>query len=392
VNLSNENRLLLACIDIGISDEKLARVNSLASLPIKWDKLFDAALSQGIVPVVYNCLKDIPDRARVPEDTMEKFKMAYHGNVARNMYLHSELERILSVFDEKGIEVILLKGAALSKTVYRDIGLRQMSDIDLLVRQDKLDRVKEIMSGLNYIVKGGDRSEAWYKENHFHLPPFIHKDKSVIVEIHWEVAQDTLGIDVNKWWERAKKTKLGEASALIPSPEDMILHLCVSLYHSNYHQAALRGFCDIIFTIRFHAEQMNWARFREAVSQSEIARPVYSLLHLVRKYFDDGQFLSWVKAEPVDLKFSAMIERILFSSEDVPYGLLMRSLAADTLWKRTKMIFAGPLFPSRKEMSKRYPVRPDSLWVYLYYVYRPVDLVVKYGRSFLKMLCFRGPE
>lgn len=390
MNLTNESRLLILCARHGIPGNKPEGISSLLSARIKWDGLLNAAISDGLAPFVHKSLKDIPEKTSVPQKVRDQLANIYHGNVARNTYIRSELERILRVFNEKGIEVMLLKGAALAGTVYGDIGLRAMSDIDLLVRPECLDRAKEIMSDLAYVFDSGARAEEWYKENHFHLPPFVQKEKPIIVEIHWNVAENSLDINVNKWWERAKKIKLGEASALIPSPEDMVLHLCISIYHGNYNKAALRGLCDIIHTIHCFSEEMDWKQFREAVGQSEIARPVYSILFLIRKYFDSSmQTLSWLDQVHLDFRFTAIVEKIIFNSDSDSYPLFMRSLAADTKWKKTKIIF-NAVFSSRDKMSERYMVQSDSAMVYLYYAYRPIELSVKYGWSFLKMLCFRG--
>lgn len=389
--LPNESRLLILCARNGIQGDNPEEINSLLSSGIKWDELLNAANSQGIAPLIYNGLKDLPDKSPVPQQVIAQLRTAYHGNVARNMFLYSELERILQVFNEKGIEAMVLKGMALAKTVYSDIGLRAIGDIDLLVRQECLPRVKEIMSDLAYVAESGTRTEEWYKENHFHLPPFTHKSKSIIVEIHWNVAGDSLGINVNGWWKRARKIRLGEAPVLIPSPEDMVLHLCISLYHSNYNKAALRGLSDIFYTIRYFAGEIDWELFRGVVGQGEIAKPVYSILFLVRKYFDStNKSLSWLDRVHVDDRFTAMVENIIFSQKGVSYTHFMRLLTADSRWKKTKIIFSD-LFPSQENMSRRYLIESGSAKLYLYYAYRPIELVLKYAGSYLKMLSFRGP-
>lgn len=390
MNLSDENSLLISCIRDGIPGETPGGTNSLLSSRIKWDEFTNTAISQGIAPLVYKRLKDIPEKSRVPEAVMDKLKMAYLGNVARNMYFYSELERILRVFNENGIEVMMLKGAALAGTVYGDIGLRAMGDIDLLVKKECLSRVKEMMPELNYEIPDHSNPEEWYSANHFHLPPYIHKEKRIVVEIHWNVAGDSLGIDVDRWWGRARKIRQGDAWVLIPSPEDMILHLCVSLYHGSYNKTALKGLCDIIHAISHFLKETDWKLFREAVDQSGIARPVYSILFLVRKYFNSSyNALSWLDHVHTDNKFTAMVENIIFSPENDPYAPFMRSLTADTKWGKTKLIYTD-LFPSREKMAERYSIRPDSVKMYLYYAYRPFELAVKYGKSFLKVLCFRG--
>ncbi|MBI5664179.1 MAG: nucleotidyltransferase family protein, partial [Nitrospirae bacterium] len=161
MNLSNENKLLISCIRDGISRDNPEEIHTLLSSRIKWDEFIDAAISQGIAPMAYKRLKDIPERCPVPLDVRDKLAEIYHRNVARNMYIHSELKRILSVFNENGTDVMLLKGAALSGTVYKDIGLRAMGDIDLLVKPECLPRVKEIMHELDYAAEFGARTEEW---------------------------------------------------------------------------------------------------------------------------------------------------------------------------------------------------------------------------------------
>lgn len=390
MKLKNERKLLISCARNCICGDKPAGITSLLSPQIKWDDFLDAAISSGMAPLVYKSLKDIPDKTSVPLEVMGSLADIYHGSVARNMYMRSELERILTVFNEKGIEVVLLKGAALSGTVYRDIGLRLMGDIDLLVRPGCLDRAKTLMSELSYAAEGGAGTEEWYRKNHFHLPPFKHESMPIIVEVHWDIAGDSLGNNVNRWWERARKIRVGEATALVPSPEDMVLHLCISLYHGNYDKAALRGLGDIYHTMCYFTGQTDWKLLRDEVSESGIAGPVYSLLSLVSKYFNiENETLSWLVHENTDHKLTVIMENMILDPEDASYSVFMRSLAADT--KRGKMrIIINDVFPSREKMLKRYAIRPGSPMVYLCYAFRPIEMALKYGGSFVRMLCFRG--
>ena len=93
----------------------------------------------------------ISARAMVsPQEVMDQLRAAYHGNLARNMYLYAELRRILEALREKDVEVIFLKGAALAKTVYGDIGLRQMSDIDILAKKEDLPKAVELLFHMGY--------------------------------------------------------------------------------------------------------------------------------------------------------------------------------------------------------------------------------------------------
>ncbi|MEW6601522.1 MAG: nucleotidyltransferase family protein, partial [Nitrospirota bacterium] len=205
----------------------------------------------------------------------------------------------------------------------------------------------------------------------------------------WNIAPYSLGINVDCWWRRAKKIKLGEASALIPSPEDMILNLCVSLYHDNFERAALRGLCDIFHTIRYYSEETDWNLFEEIVRKSSIARPVNSLLHLVLKYFYDGKQPDFMHIPlRADVKFTAMVEQTFFNPYRYSHPFFTRILSAGTRRERMEIFFSG-LFPSRAKMADTYSTRPGSFNLYIYYAYRPIELALKYGKSCLRLLRLR---
>jgi len=63
---------------------------------------------------------------------MRAFEQEYHrvDSDARN---YAELGQLLRSLKDRGVEVIVLKGAALAETVWKNIALRPMADMDLLV-------------------------------------------------------------------------------------------------------------------------------------------------------------------------------------------------------------------------------------------------------------------
>ncbi|GAB4524424.1 MAG: hypothetical protein Fur0018_07970 [Anaerolineales bacterium] len=111
----------------------------------------------------------------IPAGLLDSLAPAYYETLARNTLLLQELGRILEAFEQAGIEVIVLKGAALAQTLYEDIGLRPMSDIDLLVRPEDVWRVWKIICSLGYQSKVvGDELQCF-------------KDGNILVELHWTV-------------------------------------------------------------------------------------------------------------------------------------------------------------------------------------------------------------
>jgi len=390
MNLSNENRLLLYCAQTSIPDDTLNKVKDILSFSLNWEEVLESAFSHGVAPLLCHNLKKIQKSKLIPEKVMHKLKKAYYGNVASNMYLYAELKRILEAFNEKGVDVILLKGAALAKTVYGDIGLRPMSDIDLLVKKEDLAYAKKIMPDLEYVFAPDKRNEEWREKNHYHLPPYIQPDKNIVVEIHWHITGNSFRINIDEWWEMAKVIKIDNCQALIPSPEDMLIHICLHLYNHSYNEFTLRGLCDILETLRYYRKEINWQLFQDKIGKYKINKPVYTMLYFVKEINNDDS-LSWIKPNSVNLKLLTLIEKRILGEDDVHSDIpfqLVQSIAVDKFSRNVK-VFLNIIFPTREEMVNRYQVSCSSKKIYFYYLIRPFYLIFKYGKFILKILLLK---
>jgi hypothetical protein len=324
---------------------------------------------------------------------MEKLKKAYHSNIARNMFLYAELRNIVNAFQSAGLQVIALKGAALAGIVYRDAGLRPMMDLDLLVRKDDLGIAQRIMTDLQYTAAAGLKSEQWHREKHFHLPRYRHPQKSVVVEIHWHFTENTFGIDINKWWERAREVNLMGCRVLVLSPEDMLVHLCIHLYNHGYENTfVLRGLCDIAEILRHYEAEIDWKLLGDELMKHGIEKQVHSMLYLAREFYDlKESSLPLISLNQADHRFLKILEKSLFADQGNgsinPH--LLKSMVFDTFLQKARYLLPQ-IFPSREEMAKRYPVSPSSKMIFFYYLLHPFHLMAKYGKSAVEILRTRA--
>lgn len=95
-------------------------------------------------------LEKISNDKGVPSETIKVLEKIYYSNLARNMLLYDELSKVLSAFKTAEIDVIVLKGVFLAEQIYKNIGLRPMSDIDLLVKEKDLQKAKVELNKLMY--------------------------------------------------------------------------------------------------------------------------------------------------------------------------------------------------------------------------------------------------
>jgi hypothetical protein len=401
MNLSNENRLLLYCAQIKIPEDTLNKAEDILSLSLDWKEILESARWHGIVPLLYNNLKGLQESHFIPQEVMNELRAAYNANLARNMYIYAELNSILGAFREKKVGVIVLKGAALAKTVYGDIGLRPMSDVDLLVKKEDLPRAEKIMCGSGYLFQG-NMSPEWYRKNHQHIV-YIHPNKNILVEIHWHIANKShpfriRNIDIGlieRWWERANTVEISGKKVLILCPDDLIFHLCLHFLKHRFigHKAvfgskgALIQLCDIFQILKHYRDKINWARLKCEAEKYGVDSIIYTTLFIATETIgkhDDifHDILNRFSPESLDEKIVRLINKRILDREDafpaVPRTLI-KSQVEDSFPEKVKVLLKQ-IFPHPEVLSKKYSVPMPSKRLYFCYLIHPLNLLLKSGR------------
>ncbi|MGH8058042.1 MAG: nucleotidyltransferase family protein, partial [Candidatus Entotheonellia bacterium] len=152
-----------------------------------------------------------PVKRQVPTAILARLGRSYQGNWARNTVLTQRWAELMTLLGREGVGVITLKGMALIHTVYPEIGLRPMADIDLLIQAADLSTVKPALRAAGYRTPGGamEGNEAYRGYLHF------VRDATVI-DLHWKLGHYTpfegiVRIDHGGLWARAHNMAIGDA-------------------------------------------------------------------------------------------------------------------------------------------------------------------------------------
>src|SRR5918912_194825 len=144
-----EVRLLLCCARTRLDSENIARARTLAQGDLNWGHLIEMAQRHGMMPLLYTHLKTACSDL-VPKDQMERLAELFRGNTARNIFLTSELLKILDTLGANEIPVIPYKGPALAVQLYKNQRLRRFVDLDILIRKRDMRRVKDLLVAQGY--------------------------------------------------------------------------------------------------------------------------------------------------------------------------------------------------------------------------------------------------
>lgn len=116
-------------------------------------------------------------------------------------------------------------------------------------------------------------------EKNHHAPPYISKDKSCIVGIHWGIHNKNcvLKSDIDGIWERKSPTLIFDCPAYRMSWEDNLLHLCI---HLPFYKIGMREILDIYNLIIFAQNEFSNNSFLKRIEIWNAYSQVYRALSL----------------------------------------------------------------------------------------------------------------
>lgn len=289
LGLDNETVLLLHCCRISLSPARLAAITGIIADGIDWDILTDKAAWHRLLPLVSSHMTTPEIRGLVPESTVEKMQCYCYTSLARNMLLQHELSGIISLLNKQSIAVIVLKGSAFLGTVYEDIALRPMSDLDILVHQEDLFRAEAIAFQKGY-TSVRDYMVIEQEEKLRHLPNLVHNEKQIMLEIHKHITDidGPYKIRLDDIWSRSCPIVIQGAPALTLSTEDHLIHLATNfLLDRRYNtQHAMGQLCDISELIIRYRDEIDWLLVEKIATEIRIRPSLFFTFYACKMLLD----------------------------------------------------------------------------------------------------------
>jgi putative nucleotidyltransferase-like protein len=257
-----ERRVLLGLV---VDPPRLAP-RDIANPDVRWARLHDVVVRHGVAPLVARGLRALGRVAPLPTAAAalrDRCHALHVQNVARNTQIFAEIERVLAPLRRAGIPVILLKGAALARPLFGDIGLRYMGEVDLLVEESARAHALGILRGLGYHLVpgapadlraqarragialgpeplGAEQAAGLYERYHFHY--YLERDgQSFPLELHWHIVKPGRGVEIDDLWREARPARVGDVDALCLRPEHLLLHLALHLTMDDWPRIRRAG-------------------------------------------------------------------------------------------------------------------------------------------------------
>ena len=180
------------------TENKIAIEQQLKENSIDWDAVVKVSTGHFVFPALYCNLKRANFLHYLPEDLVNYMVHITDLNRERNQKIIAQAKEINELLLANNITPIFLKGTGnLLEGLYEDIAERMVGDIDFIVEEKNIKTTVSLLKSYDYYC-----NDSIVKEDHWHYPAFIHKDKEAYVEIHRKILKDNfqfhLGIDLFK--------------------------------------------------------------------------------------------------------------------------------------------------------------------------------------------------
>ena len=389
----NEIRaLLLNCLHEEAGRVSAADLRQLSAAD--WRTLRVLAIKKRVGPLLYARLTERGLDHAVAPDVMERLHKQYEHISLQTLRLYAEINKLARMVHDDDVPIILLKGAYLAAEVYGNIALREMNDLDILVRRRDLAKVGDALVALGYTPQRSYRLSELSVG--LHLPRYVNPGAAAF-EVHWNITPSDLhySIDTKDLWERAVPATIAGVAVLGLSPEDLLLHVVMHTTYQHFFVMGLRPFCDVAAVVRRFGDAIEWGAVRQRAEQWGWRRGTYLALRLAKELVGAAvpeAILHDLRPADFDEAILAIAREQAFTdsviSEAISPGLAQLRVDSGSLEKAIQLV--KMVFPSPQMMAHMYGTPPDSVRTYLYYPVRLKDVLMKRSRSAWRLM--RGDQ
>lgn len=354
-NLTKEAQLVLDILRERNGDKKPPSIDTFPLEDINWPLLIKMLRYHKLIPFSYLFFKH--SSFTLSKETKDIFEKKYNFVLSRNIRFQEEFLRLYRIFTKEGIGIVPIKGLALLADLYNQYPVRPMTDMDILAKEEELEKAEGILENSGYKKHLGKGSYSYWRGQNCNIP-FKKEKEDWLLELHF-----ALDLKRHSWsilpdlWKRIQPFDINGTKIKLLSPEDTLFSLAL---HQRRFGAplCLKNTLDIALLLHKYKDKFDWRYVLEEAKKGEMRLTIFFVL-LQAEFLQKTQIspLVWKELRVPDWKrklIKRLIEKDTFSSK--PFSRLKHIylkthfLLYDSLWEPINYI----LHITREEFAKFY--------------------------------------
>lgn len=385
-----EQKLLLCVARRDLDERREVELRTLLSTPLDWNYLVSTARDHGLIPLLnrhVNAFACDIDRAQFDAIKHESIE-----NCQSVLHLMGRLRKVLNLFNENRIPLLVFKGPTLAEQAYGEKSLRQAGDLDVLIQRANFDLARNLLDSLGYRMVPTLTPSQQAAHLNFHCEiEFVRDNWFTVVDLHWSLTPQAFPVEFNtdEVLARAQTLSIGEMRVNTFSPEDLILFQCV--HGAKHYWSRLEWIASLAELIR-DQDYLDWDQL---ILRARIARASRMLalgLNLAKQLGDvhiPESVIDKIDASGSMRRVASETLTSIFDERQTEYRSARAIRKNFQIMDRKRDVFASILrvifVPTLSDWESL--TLPES-WHRLYYIFRPLRLMKTYAVSLFRRVMF----
>jgi len=241
--------------------------------PVNWKRLVRTACSQWLGGLILEAAER--HQWPVPELALQEARWQALQIRQSNLHMMQRLTPLAAAFQEQGVELLLLKGAALNLTLYDQPHLRPMSDLDLMVRPQDAGRAAGVLEAMGCRRGPGLVRDDFFPRFHYEVEYTTSDPKPVRIDLHvrpFRPMRYAQLLPQDAFWQDSRVVEFDGIGLRVPIDEDQLIHLAT---HSACHgHIRLLWLYDIRRLVDSCGDHLDWDRVVHMSKRWRLVLPV----------------------------------------------------------------------------------------------------------------------
>ncbi len=311
-----------------------------------WEKIFEAAKSQCIVPLLTSC---------VPTEYRDKWNSIAYQSKAHYMQMIYEQNALVKLLADDAIQFVILKGTA-AAIYYPNPLLRSFGDIDIYVSEQNLDSVLNLIKENGYVYLSCDDRHYEFRKNGLDIE--LHSKFSC------EYYRDIDHIILNGL-NNAVEYKLYDCFfSGLPACENGLVLLGHIMQHLKGSGIGLRQIIDWMMFVHKELDDKTWEIcFKSLVGEAGLEKFAKSITFMCIKWLGLPDNISWCDDADEDVSDQLLI--YILDDGNLGQDRPLYEIIRDSMKAEGAYAFLQRVGTEKWPLAKNNFFRPFA-WIYLF--------------------------
>ena len=321
------------------------------------------AEAEGLPGLLYARVLETGAASHLPPIVVDGLRAGARRQAAMELAARLELQRIVAAVHERGLEMLLMKGASLAYDVYDDPSWRVRSDVDMFIRDADRAPMRDCLEALGYVCEpeASGRLVAYQ----FHAERRDGRMRH-LCDVHWRIANPQRFAGAVSFDELAGSAialgLVGPGARGLGRPHALWL-ACVHRAAHHYDQPTFVWLYDVHLLVQ-SLDAAGVDEFVALAVRSGVRRICLRALLLARDLFGTAipaAVLAALEAAPADEPSAVFLDARMRRID-----VLLDDLRALPEWRSRVRLLTEVCFPDARYMRRTYAPGSTAPIVWLY--------------------------